>query len=671
MTKPATQTEKGQNLKDTPKEEKAVASAGHAAAVAAAKKERPLPDPCGKSEMGKINIALHNFMTALKGIKQYGELYVMGSINKLQNLTSLIRQTSTIIGAVMKTLISRLRDFLIDKIHTGIQDLIDKLLPQIAKAIKNTVVQVIVDNIFCAFKDIVKNLVNLAVDFLKQMVEKVINVPFCAAQQFTNAFVNNIAALVDNAVGPILDSINDVLGGVGKIVGSVFQALDYILGFESFLCAAPNCPEITKFKASPWAGPTKAQVDAFDDFLAPLGGKQTPDADSVIRDATKFIDGIEIFGDKLGDSAGAAGYSLNTACKELTKASQCGPPKVEIFGGGGAGAVGELVLDEIGLTVGVNLLDRGKGYVRPPFVSFVDSCEDSFLSGYASINERGEIDRITIRNPVIVPREDGRNEFEPLTLTENGGGSGGGDGGGGTPPGTFTGNITAGTNIITDVRDPNDTSSGSTSITSIISTGTSITLIGGGGNVTMTGSYTVSSIAGDTITLSNNFTGSGSAIGASFNAGNVGQGYGRDYVVCLLGFEVLDTGIGYTVNDSIIITPDVPNLSASVQMTEYGQIIAVNIGEPICGISGYPETTLRSETGYGCILRPILEFIRIEEFDEGSRDTGINIDTDSTINAELSNSNREGLITTLRGRKLLTDGELNRKDVIRIVDCIS
>ena len=668
MTKPATQTEKGQNLKDTPKEEKAVASAGHAAAVAAAKKERPLPDPCGKSEMGKINIALHNFMTALKGIKQYGELYVMGSINKLQNLTSLIRQTSTIIGAVMKTLISRLRDFLIDKIHTGIQDLIDKLLPQIAKSIKNTVVQVIVDNIFCAFKDIVKNLVNLAVDFLKQMVEKVINVPFCAAQQFTNAFVNNIAALVDNAVGPILDSINDVLGGVGKIVGSVFQALDYILGFESFLCAAPNCPEITKFKASPWAGPTKAQVDAFDDFLAPLGGKQTPDADSVIRDATKFIDGIEIFGDKLGDSAGAAGYSLNTACKELTKASQCGPPKVEIFGGGGAGAVGELVLDEIGLTVGVNLLDRGKGYVRPPFVSFVDSCEDSFLSGYASINERGEIDRITIRNPVIVPREDGRNEFEPLTLTENGGGSGGGDGGGGTPPGTFTGNITAGTNIITDVRDPN---SGSTSITSIISTGSSITLIGGGGNVTMTGSYTVSSIAGDTIILSNNFTGSGSAIGASFNAGNVGQGYGRDYVVCLLGFEVLDTGIGYTVNDSIIITPDVPNLSASVQMTEYGQIIAVNIGEPICGISGYPEITLRSETGYGCILRPILEFIRIEEFDEGSRDTGINIDTDSTINAELSNSNREGLITTLRGRKLLTDGELNRKDVIRIVDCIS
>ena len=322
MAKNASQTEKGQNLKDTPKQEKGVSSAAHAAAVAAAKKERPLPDPCGKSEMGKINIALHNFMTALKGIKQYGELYVMGTINKLQNLTTLIRNTSKIIGAVLKTLVNRLRDFLVDKIHSAISALIDKLLPQIAKSIKNTIIQVVVDNIFCAFKDIIKNLANLAVDFLKEMVEKIINVPFCAAQQFTNALVNNVAALVDNAVGPILDQINDVLGGVGKIVGSVFQALDYILGFESFLCAAPNCPEITKFKASPWGGPSKSQVDAFDDFLAPLGGRQTPTADSIIADATKFIDGIEIFkgGGTLGDSAGAGGQSLDGACKELTRA---------------------------------------------------------------------------------------------------------------------------------------------------------------------------------------------------------------------------------------------------------------------------------------------------------------------------------------------------------------
>ena len=613
MAKSATQSDKGFNFPETPKEEKAISTAAAAGLLNDSKKERPLPDPCGKSELGKINIALHNFMTTLKGIKSYGELYVMGSINALQNVTNLIRQTSTIIAAVMKTLVNRLRDFLVDKIHKAIQQVIDDLLPQVAKSIKNTVVQTVVDNIFCAFKDIIKNLLNLVVDFLKELVEKVINVPFCAAQQFTNALVNNVAAMVDESVGPLLDQINDVLGGVGKIVGSVFQALDYILGFESFLCAAPNCPEITKFKASPWGGPSKAQADAFNEFLAPLSGAS---AGQLIGDATKFIDGIEIFGDKLGDSAGAGGQSLDGACKELTRASRCGTPKVEIFGGGGAGAVGELVLDDIGRTIGVNLLNRGQGYTRPPFVSFVDSCEDSFLSGYTTISTTGHVDRVIIKNPVIVPADDGRDEFDPppddpddsTTPTNIGtpvtpdvpptGGTGGPDDGTGVPPGGGTG--------------------------------------GTGG------------------------TGTGGS-----------SKYGRDYVVCLHGFEVLDTGIGYTVNDSITITPNIPNLVASVQMTEYGQIIAVNIGDPICGIPGYPEVEIRSETGYGLILRPILEFIRIEEFSEGGDDTGIDIPTDLTINAELSNGNREGLITTLRGRKLLTDGELNRSDVIRLVDCIS
>ena len=48
----------------------------------------------------------------------------------------------------------------------------------VAKAIKNTVIQVIVDNIFCAFKDIAKGFVNLVTDFLFELVGKIVNVPF-------------------------------------------------------------------------------------------------------------------------------------------------------------------------------------------------------------------------------------------------------------------------------------------------------------------------------------------------------------------------------------------------------------------------------------------------------------------------------------------------------------
>ena len=74
--------------------------------------------------------------------------------------------------------------------------------------------------------------------------------------------------------------------------------------------------------------------------------------------------------------------------------------------------------------------------------------------------------------------------------------------------GTFTGDIAAGDTDITNVSD-----------TTNLAPGVAISLTGGGGTVTMSGSYTVASVSGTTVTLSAVFQGSGSATGASFSAG--------------------------------------------------------------------------------------------------------------------------------------------------------
>ena len=74
--------------------------------------------------------------------------------------------------------------------------------------------------------------------------------------------------------------------------------------------------------------------------------------------------------------------------------------------------------------------------------------------------------------------------------------------------GSFTGDIAAGSTDITNVSD-----------TTNLAPGVAISLTSGGGTVTMSGSYTVSSISGTTVTLSAVFQGSGSATGASFTAG--------------------------------------------------------------------------------------------------------------------------------------------------------
>ena len=552
------ETAKGFTFKDTPACEKYFNSVAFRSAITTYQTERDLPDPCGTSEMSKINTALQKFFEVVKGIKKYGNLYVNGTINKLQNITALIRNTSQIIGAVLKTLVNRLRDFLLDKIRKGISDLINMLLPTVAKVIKNTIIQAVVDNIFCAFKDIVKNLANMAGDFLFELVGKIVNVPFCAAQQFTNALINNIAAIVDSAIGPILDKINDILGGVTKIVGSVFQALDFILGFEAFLCAKPNCPEIKKFKASPWGGPSQSQIDDFAGFL------DVPSESEIVEGAINFIDKQSIFKQPLGDAAGKF-PSSTTDCD--VSAFKCGPPSIEIFGGGGVGAVAEAIVDNVGRTIGVDLTNGGAGYTRPPFVSFVDSCEDTFTSGYAVISESGEnkgqvVDIILTTTPPAPPR-DGRTEFDPPS------------------------------DIV--VEQPSN-----------------------------------------------------------------------DFVVCLEGFRILDTGVGYTVNDSITITPDIPGLTAAVQMTEFGQIVSIQVGSNVCGLITLPEIEINSPTGEGAIIEPIVSFTPVAEFDETETDIDTGVDGDGDPQLQL-----DGPINTLRGRSVLVEKGFTRKDLVRVVDCVS
>ncbi len=563
------QLSKGYTFLDTPAWEKYIKSSDFARISQIYNKERDLPDPCGKGELSKINIALKKFFTALKGIKEYGELYVNGTINKISNITHLIRSTAKIIAGVLKSLISRVRDFLIDKIRKALDSVLDSILPTVAKQFKNTTIQLIIDQIFCSFKDIISNLLNLVIDFLNELIGKIINVPFCATQQFVNALINNLAAIIDKTLGPILDQVNDILGGVGKIVGSVFEAIDFILGFESFLCAAPNCPELKEFKAGPWGGPSSAQIDTFNNFA------KVPTAEGIIGTVDDYISNIEIFGDRLGDASSPS--SSITECD--ADAYRCGPPKILIFGGGGIGAVGEAVIDNIGRTIGVSLLNRGSGYKRPPFVSFVDNCATTFTSGYAVIDDNpdsstnGQIIDIVMTNTAPSAPADGKDEYDYTLL--------------------------------------------------------------------------------------------GSLVDSSPTDGGLGTGTGSDgnnqiaddYIVCLNGFTIVNTGTGYTENDNIQITPDIPGLNAAVSLTEFGQIIDIQITEEICGISGYPDIVIDSNTGEGAIIRPNLTFIKVLE--DTPEDPDIVLDEP---------------ITTLRGRQVFAENlrkqGFTRKSVVRIIDCI-
>jgi len=502
---------KSWRFKDTPKCEQFAASTTYQNAVKEFEEKLTLPNPCGSGELSRINTALHKFFIALKGMKKYGDLYINGAINKTRKLTRLLRNVGNIIGAAMKTLMQKARDWLLRKIRNGIKDLIHMLFPTIAKSIKESIIGRIIDTILCKFKEVISNLPNLILDFLFELIGKVVNIPFCAAQQWANGLINNLVSQIDTAIGPILDEINDVLSGVAKIAGSVFEAIDFILGFESFLCEKPNCPEITEFEAGPWGGPSAAQIKAFSGFAAiPSVG----DANDFISDA---IGNIPIFGETLGEGAGSDVPIPSSITQCDPSAYRCGPPTIQIFGGGGVNAAANAVVDGFGKLIGVDIVNRGSGYKTPPFVAIVDSCGNgNYASGYSVLNGSGEVVKIIIVNSGsgYLNAPNGLDEFGEEAFT--------------TPT----------------------------------------------------------------------------------NSDNV-----RDYVVCLDEIQVIGTGIGYTSEDEIRMVPDIPNLSASVQMTEAGQIIGISILDKPCSLTTIPEIRINSKTGEGFSARIITSVQETGSFD--------------------------------------------------------
>lgn len=392
------------------------------------------PDPCGTSVTAQINKALKYLFETLKGVKKYYNKFVKPTLNAISGLSETISNATSLISGALRILIQRVRNWLIQKIKNLLGDALNNLFPNLAKTVKDAVVKLTNDAIFCKFGEIIKGLGKMVSDFVMSLIGKLINAPFCAAQQFTNALINNLANRIDAALKPILDQVNSILGGVGKVAGSIFEAIDFILGFESFLCSeGPECPEIKNFQTAWWGGKQEEAADRFETFLGGLNLSSGESSD-LLNQFDRWLGDQKIFkasGNKIDPDTEILGNTLDQEC--AAGAYRCGVPQIQIFGGGGAGAVGDAIVNNIGQVVGVNLRYGGSGYTSTPYVSVIDNCGNgNNASAYAVLEDDPDCDpnrdpvtlspknictkkvkEIVIVNPGngYLPAPDGRDEF--------------------------------------------------------------------------------------------------------------------------------------------------------------------------------------------------------------------------------------------------------------------
>ena len=321
--------------------------------------EYAIAQPCRPGTLTDIDTTLRNFFNTLRGIQEYGDLYVNGVLGESQKLTYEISRTISIVSGVLRTFTQRLRTFILGLVQELIQGAIQCLLTPLLEQIKDTVFGLVLDQLMCKFDEIMNNLKNLVSDFLFALINIGINNPaFCAIEAFTNALLNKLANDIDEAIAPILDQIGDLLGGAAQVVGSVFSVIDQVLAYEGLLCAKPKCPkDVTKFKTGPLGGPSPGQKEGF----AKMIGSPSKGLGNFNDEAEEWLN--ETF---------PANSNIPGASDCYTGPYECGTPQVVLFGGGGSGGAASAVVNAVGQIIGFNLLNPGQGYNNAPFVSVVD-----------------------------------------------------------------------------------------------------------------------------------------------------------------------------------------------------------------------------------------------------------------------------------------------------------
>ena len=274
----------------------------------------------------------------------------------------------------------------------------------------------------CLGSTIQKALKNTIKNLLTNMISKGFTNPLeCAVEDFIGTLTNKISGLMDSIIGPLINPINSLFSIVGMGFGSIKGVLGKGLNILGKLNGILNCKDSgsTCHQVEHWSlnkGSSKPDSSAKkQNFISKAIDKGTKKIDNL---AGRLDEKTVNLQDKLKNDPD---FKRDEATCNAGNVLDCGLPRVEIFGGGGEGGAGNVILgnfieelDDViagtavsftdgrtgqvgsiledvqvtGSIIGVDITYPGEGYTSEPLVSFVDNCDQGYGAyGRATIDK--------------------------------------------------------------------------------------------------------------------------------------------------------------------------------------------------------------------------------------------------------------------------------------------
>jgi hypothetical protein len=370
------------------------------------------PSLCDNNGLNNTINAIDSLLKKVENYQNIANTFYYDKIrNRISDFSGEVRKVATILTGDISGYIKKGMNFLFEKISQILGVTFGGLFPKTKQSLIGQQIDKILEAIYCIFKKIGFDLFDIIDDALNNFIGTALGATICVIENFLGQLLSKILSTIEDAILPLLDSLNALLNGaLGSVTGLLSSAMNLLGLIQGLL----SCVDPTKFCDTPQTFSIVSGIDIgsignIEDIIASVG-----DVGSIIRDfplsatinfssepktgtgAATAI-GIGTIGGVVGvitdiqltpssfKSTGPIDLSKNE-CDPSTRT--CGPPRVVFTGGGGSGARGNAVVNNRGEVIGVVVTNPGCGYIEPPVVSFIDDCDNGqFARGRATIGK--------------------------------------------------------------------------------------------------------------------------------------------------------------------------------------------------------------------------------------------------------------------------------------------
>ena len=420
-------------------------------------KVRINPSNCKNDEIGQITQILTDFIAITNSLESSLGKFVDPIQNKIFDMQNELRRIVRQVKGLIKGIMNNIRDGINGKLNCIFSQFLGALnlvnpVEFLTDEASRKAFQKILDIIFCIFEKLLGDLGDFLQNMFGELVENVVNGPFCAAEQFVSGMFAKVFEQLENAMEPVLSGLDWLVGGIGQIsefLGKASNLASQILNFIG--CDGRKCTTPSKW-ASTLTGSIVTAADNWENqvnninLLKGVSSDLTRISDEAGVDIANFfgtsefkereyngmrLDGVLKATDRLtgGNSSGAlnkglgsiesaistislfGGNSIFDACTQKVNNptrqrdligmpigfvfDKCITPEIEISGNG-SGASAIPIVNSFGRIIATQITNRGSGYDTTTTASVIDNTNNGSNAELIVLTKDGTVDQIVV-----------------------------------------------------------------------------------------------------------------------------------------------------------------------------------------------------------------------------------------------------------------------------------